>query len=140
DAVDRQRRRVVQQALAFEDRHDPPRDRDERGDGDEEAQDELGALHATVPLFSAWSATGRYCMWREYTGRPRISGRSRPVNCEACRHENPAGARFCNECGARLAAPAIPLEPRSYTPRHLVEKILAQKSALEGERKLVTVL
>ena len=62
------------------------------------------------------------------------------MNCEACRHENPAGARFCNECGARLAAPAIPLEPRSYTPRHLVEKILAQKSALEGERKLVTVL
>ena len=62
------------------------------------------------------------------------------MNCEACRHENPAGARFCNECGARLAAPAIPLEPRAYTPRHLVEKILAQKSALEGERKLVTVL
>ncbi len=62
------------------------------------------------------------------------------MNCEACRHENPAGARFCNECGARLAAPAITLEPRAYTPRHLVEKILAQKSALEGERKLVTVL
>jgi class 3 adenylate cyclase/tetratricopeptide (TPR) repeat protein/DNA-binding IscR family transcriptional regulator len=31
-------------------------------------------------------------------------------------------------------------EPRSYTPRHLVEKILASQSALRGERKLVTVL
>jgi class 3 adenylate cyclase/tetratricopeptide (TPR) repeat protein len=30
--------------------------------------------------------------------------------------------------------------PDSYTPKHLAEKILTSKSALEGERKLVTVL
>jgi class 3 adenylate cyclase len=30
--------------------------------------------------------------------------------------------------------------PESYTPKHLVEKILSSKSALEGERKQVTVL
>src|SRR5205807_613956 len=30
--------------------------------------------------------------------------------------------------------------PETYTPRHLVEKILTSKSALEGERKQVTVL
>jgi class 3 adenylate cyclase/predicted ATPase len=30
--------------------------------------------------------------------------------------------------------------PRDYTPRHLAEKILRSKSALEGERKQVTVL
>jgi Adenylate and Guanylate cyclase catalytic domain len=30
--------------------------------------------------------------------------------------------------------------PRSYTPSHLAEKILTSKSALEGERKQVTVL
>ena len=30
--------------------------------------------------------------------------------------------------------------PESYTPKHLAEKILTSKSALEGERKLVTVL
>src|SRR5499426_3354758 len=84
---------------------------------------------------------------RVYMEAPDLSGRStpmstggRPVSCEACGHENPVGARFCNDCGARLAAPAITLEPRAYTPRHLVEKILAQKSALEGERKPVTVL
>src|SRR5438128_578310 len=63
-----------------------------------------------------------------------------PVSCRSCGHENPAGARFCNDCGAHLAAPTITPEPRSYTPRHLVEKILASQSALRGERKLVTVL
>src|SRR2546426_370352 len=62
------------------------------------------------------------------------------MSCPSCGHENPAQSRFCNECGARLAAPATTAEPRSYTPRHLVEKILASKSALEGERKPVTVL
>src|SRR6185503_13592303 len=30
--------------------------------------------------------------------------------------------------------------PDSYTPKHLAEKILSSKSALEGERKQVTVL
>src|SRR5689334_7507702 len=30
--------------------------------------------------------------------------------------------------------------PASYTPSHLAEKILSSKAALEGERKLVTVL
>src|SRR5438034_3717026 len=57
------------------------------------------------------------------------------MSCSSCGHENPSQARFCNACGASLAA-----EPRSYTPRHLVEKILASKNALEGERKPVTVL
>src|SRR5947209_423622 len=63
-----------------------------------------------------------------------------PVSCPICKHENPAGARFCNDCGAHLTAPTITPEPRSYTPRHLVEKILASQNALRGERKLVTVL
>jgi hypothetical protein len=33
-----------------------------------------------------------------------------------------------------------PREPRSYTQKHLAEKILTSRSALEGERKQVTVL
>ena len=37
------------------------------------------------------------------------------------------------------AAPPAP-DPRSYTPKHLAEKILTSRSALEGERKQVTVL
>jgi class 3 adenylate cyclase len=37
------------------------------------------------------------------------------------------------------AAPRF-VSPESYTPKHLAEKILTSKSALEGERKQVTVL
>jgi class 3 adenylate cyclase/tetratricopeptide (TPR) repeat protein len=93
------------------------------------------------------------------------------MRCEACGHDNPADAAFCEECGVafetpcphcgqrqrvatkfcrrcgrRLAAgsdilpaPSAP-PPRSYTPRHLAERILTSRSALEGERKQVTVL
>ena len=62
------------------------------------------------------------------------------MKCGSCGHDNPAGARFCNDCGGPLAASPGAPEPRAYTPRHLVEKILASQSALRGERKLVTVL
>ncbi len=48
-------------------------------------------------------------------------------------------AKFCHACGQ--PAEALPeREPRSYTPKHLADKILQSKSALEGERKQVTVL
>ncbi len=64
--------------------------------------------------------------------------------CAACGADLPAGARFCNKCGAPVAAgsggPARFTSPETYTPRHLAEKILTSKSALEGERKQVTVL
>ena len=88
--------------------------------------------------------------------------------CAECQQENPAGAKFCGECGARLT-PACPgcgtayrpgqafcwacgtrlpppaLAPAagtatSHIPRHLAERILTSKAALEGERKQVTVL
>src|SRR2546426_545036 len=64
--------------------------------------------------------------------RMRLRLGKSPVSCQFCRHENPAGARFCNDCGAHLAAPTLTPEPRSYTPRHLVEKILASQSALSA--------
>ena len=38
------------------------------------------------------------------------------------------------------SAPDRKREPLSYTPKHLAEKILTSRSALEGERKQVTVL
>jgi class 3 adenylate cyclase/tetratricopeptide (TPR) repeat protein len=66
------------------------------------------------------------------------------VTCAACGAENRAAARFCDGCGAKLVAPAAPpgstTEPRSYTPPHLAERILRSRSALEGERKQVTVM
>src|SRR6184192_3158080 len=88
------------------------------------------------------------------------------MGCAVCSHENPPGAKFCQQCGARLeircarcgselplsarfchdcglpavdTTPATP-EPRVYTPKHLAEKILTSRVALEGERKQVTVL
>src|SRR5262245_33066842 len=91
------------------------------------------------------------------------------MRCPRCQHENPAHAKFCLECGARFAAacaqcgtslpggakfclecgtpttgpeaePARFAAPQAYTPRHLAEKSLTARSALEGERKQVTVL
>jgi class 3 adenylate cyclase/tetratricopeptide (TPR) repeat protein len=88
------------------------------------------------------------------------------MQCSQCQHVNPAGAKFCLECGAPLAracghcgrqlppaakfcpecgqpatAAASPYgAPAAYTPRRLAEKILTSKAALEGERKQVTVL
>ena len=62
------------------------------------------------------------------------------MKCAGCQHDNPPGARFCNDCGARLQAAGPGPGPGAYTPRHLAEKILTSKGALEGERKQVTVL
>src|SRR6266536_2479375 len=91
------------------------------------------------------------------------------MKCPRCQHENREGSRFCAKCGAALA-PACPhcgftnepndefcggggarlgaakpaqdkfTSPDTYTPKYLAEKILTSKSALEGERKQVTVL
>ena len=92
------------------------------------------------------------------------------MRCQRCKHENRPGAKFCEECAAPLARAcancgaqlsptakfcsecahptgyaAPPAEPRfaapeDYTPKHLAEKILTSKGAVEGERKQVTVL
>src|SRR6185295_1741880 len=70
---------------------------------------------------------------------------------------NPPTNKFCGECGQPLsgaAAPSAPAataaapaatparfaSPEAYTPRHLAEKILTSKGAIEGERKIVTVM
>jgi class 3 adenylate cyclase len=92
------------------------------------------------------------------------------MTCPRCQHENRPGAKFCEECATPLARtcsqcgsevsstakfcpqcahptgltshpPAARfVAPDAYTPKHLAEKILTSKSALKGERKLVTVL
>ena len=92
------------------------------------------------------------------------------ARCASCGTELPLAAKFCLECGAALAGPTPdvaagfkpasggveygPAEhaghrpaatresrsPRAYTPKHLADKILQSKSALEGERKQVTVM
>ena len=92
------------------------------------------------------------------------------MKCPRCQHDNPTGAKFCEECAAPVAqrctncgtelspsakfcpecahptgtsrsVPTTRFEsPERYTPKHLAEKILTSKAALEGERKQVTVL
>jgi len=85
--------------------------------------------------------------------------------CPRCRAENELDAKFCEQCGGALTRTCAhcqkPLSPKarfcpacgqpsettptapapaSYTPKHLAERILTSKTALEGERKQVTVL
>src|SRR5438094_2184196 len=67
--------------------------------------------------------------------------------CSQCGTANAPIHKFCKKCGQSLtAASGVDPEgrrfasPDSYTPKHLAEKILTSKSALEGERKQVTVL
>ncbi len=89
------------------------------------------------------------------------------MKCPRCQHENPNGVRFCEECATPLGrtcsncgtalsatakfchacahpvamgADAPSRSPESYTPRHLAERIINSKAAIEGERKQVTVL
>jgi class 3 adenylate cyclase len=92
------------------------------------------------------------------------------MKCLKCQFENREGAKFCKECGAKLElacpdcgtiyffdskfcddcgydlrkpvkAPVVDYtQPQSYTPKFLADKILTNRSYIEGERKLVTVL
>ena len=71
-------------------------------------------------------------------------GQKLAPGCPQCGAEVPAAAKFCAQCGTSLT-PAAPPEknfasPRAYTPAHLAEKILKARGALQGERKQVTVL
>src|SRR5258705_1314075 len=62
--------------------------------------------------------------------------------CRSCGATNPPDNKFCGQCAAPLDGPARPrfAAPESYTPAHLAERILTSRTALEGERKQVTVL
>ena len=66
--------------------------------------------------------------------------------CAKCGRPLSPTAKFCPECahptGLAAASPSAQRfdSPEAYTPKHLAEKILTYKRALEGERKQVTVL
>ena len=73
---------------------------------------------------------------------------SATMKCSNCQHENLETANFCNKCGTKLTL-AVPdlsaLEEKinkiqRYLPQGLTERILSQKSKIEGERKQITVL
>jgi adenylate cyclase len=65
--------------------------------------------------------------------------------CSNCGAEVKASAKFCPQCGTAITATTTETQGSvhrvaDYTPRHLAVKILQSKSALEGERKQVTVM
>src|SRR5262245_50021420 len=66
--------------------------------------------------------------------------------CPTCGTPLPPMAKFCLECAHPVTGtgptphPARFTSPDAYTPKYLAEKILTSRSALEGERKQVTVL
>ena len=92
------------------------------------------------------------------------------MHCPACQYQNDPDVTFCEECGAKLdvacqkcgralkattkfcggcGTPNLQTRPSEatssrsiadYTPKHLADKILNSRSALEGEHKQVTVL
>ena len=78
----------------------------------------------------------------------RGCGAALPITCPRCAAPIEPDGAFCDRCGAPLAAGGAPgprgdaraRGPASYTPKHLAERILRTRSAIEGERKHVTVL
>src|SRR5262249_31612018 len=79
----------------------------------------------------------------------RGCGQRLASRCAQCGTELTPDDQFCMECGAPVAAPAVVqpqdapshfTSPQTYTPKHLAERILTSRGALEGERKQVTVL
>ena len=63
-------------------------------------------------------------------------GRALEATCSVCSRTLPPAGKFCDGCGA----PRPQAAPASYTPPHLETQVLVSRSAIEGERKLVTVL
>ncbi|MGH7354480.1 MAG: adenylate/guanylate cyclase domain-containing protein, partial [Candidatus Rokuibacteriota bacterium] len=86
------------------------------------------------------------CQTENREGRRFCSKCAEPlaVVCASCGFTNDPGDEFCGGCAqSLLTGPSTPSKfqsPQNYTPKHLAEKILTSKAALEGERKQVTVL
>ena len=93
------------------------------------------------------------CQTRNEPDEPycRQCGHRRETRCPVCSHPTPPAYKFCGQCGQDLnrtsAAAPRALSPeeklrtiKRYLPDGLSAKILAQKSKIEGERKLVTVM
>ncbi len=62
--------------------------------------------------------------------------------CPGCGTDNPSEFKFCGQCGSTLSTEDTPDRgaPSAYTPKHLADKVLTSRGALEGEKKLVTIL
>ena len=98
------------------------------------------------------------CPQCQHANRPSAKfcencGAGLPRLCTGCGTPLRPTARFCDECGQAVGVPAVApavvkapaaeravaSAPVGYTPKHLADKILTSRSAVEGERKQVTV-
>jgi class 3 adenylate cyclase/tetratricopeptide (TPR) repeat protein len=65
-------------------------------------------------------------------------------SCANCGTQLSTTAKFCPECAHPVGAGVVTqrrfTSPETYTPKHLADKILTSKAAVEGERKQITVL
>jgi class 3 adenylate cyclase/tetratricopeptide (TPR) repeat protein len=77
--------------------------------------------------------------------------RSLMIDCPRCGKINPPESKFCNECAFRLESSLEPVlkeltfdekiaKIQQYLPNGIVDKVLAQRNRIEGERKIVTVM
>jgi len=66
-------------------------------------------------------------------------GAAIPSPCPSCGFANEPDERFCGGCGKSLAE-RPQQSPHAYTPKHLADRILTSRAAMEGERKQVSVL
>jgi len=62
------------------------------------------------------------------------------MQCPRCRQDNPSHAKFCLECAYPLVGRVAPAAPEAPPPRLTGTPFITSRSALEGERKQVTVL
>jgi class 3 adenylate cyclase/tetratricopeptide (TPR) repeat protein len=62
-------------------------------------------------------------------------GARQELRCPSCQERNAPASRFCSHCGEVLTAGAA-----AAPPKHLADRILTSRGALEGERKHVTIL
>ena len=70
------------------------------------------------------------------------------LRCVGCGTQLSPTAKFCSECGRAVASGSFVVPPPTtrfgtpsdYTPQYLADQILTSRTALEGERKQVTVL
>src|SRR5438445_3244648 len=114
----------------------------------EQAQDPLGQLRALL-RDDERRAHGMKCPRCQQENPPQAKfcpecATPLAPGCVNCGHQLPPAAKFCPECAHPVDGSAAATQrfgsPDSYTPKHLAERILTSKAALQGERKQVTVL
>ena len=115
-------------------------------------------MYPTLPLALQWSTCDARvrvmeCPSCQHNNLPGAKfceecGNNLASVCANCGSRLPPTAKFCSECGrpaGQIAPQTFFTSPRfaapdAYTPEYLSERILTSKAALEGERKLVTML